>query len=462
MGRLKNQVQRFNFVPFSKKQLQLLTWWTDNSPYKDFDVVIADGSIRSGKTVSMALSFVLWAMQDFTGQNFAICGKTIHSARRNVVQPLKQMLSSRGYVIEDVRNENLLVIARKEADKEVINYFHIFGGKDEASQDLIQGITLAGIFCDEVALMTESFVNQATGRCSVFGSKMWFSCNPSNPNHYFKKNWIDKAIEKRVLYLHFTMDDNPSLNDHIRKRYEKMYAGVFRKRFILGLWVTADGLVYSMFNEEDHVRTLDVQWDRIFVAGDFGIYNATTFGVYGYSNRLKHYHLIESYYHSGREAEQQLTEADVDSNQSFGGVLQKTTKEYANDLVNMIRKYPIEYIILDPSASAMIIELQKHPYIVRKGIQILPARNDVALGISFHAELLHEKRFTIDPSNVHDIDEYYSYSWDTKASEHGRDEVVKENDHCMDRNRYACLTDALINDDFGFEIQVLSGKGARV
>lgn len=90
MGRLKNQVQRFNFVPFSKKQLQLLTWWTDNSPYKDFDVVIADGSIRSGKTVSMALSFVLWAMQDFTGQNFAICGKTIHSARRNVVQPLSK------------------------------------------------------------------------------------------------------------------------------------------------------------------------------------------------------------------------------------------------------------------------------------------------------------------------------------------------------------------------------------
>ena len=257
------------------------------------------------------------------------------------------------------------------------------------------------------------------------------------------------------------MEDNPSLSAEIKKRYEKMYAGVFRKRFILGLWVTADGLVYSMFDLEKHVEEYNADYDRLFVAGDFGIYNATTFGLYGFSKRAKKYHLIKSYYHSGREAESQLTEADLDSGQTFGSVLQKTTKEYANDLVNMIRGYQIEYIILDPSASAMIVELQKHPYIVRKQIPIIPARNDVTLGISFHAELLTEGRFTLDPSNTHDIDEYFSYSWDAKASERGVDQVVKENDHCMDRNRYACLTDALINDDFGFEIQILSGKGAR-
>ena len=458
---IRKKVPKFNFVPFSRKQLQLLTWWTKESPVSHFDIVIADGSIRSGKTVSMALSFTLWAMSSFTGQNFAICGKTIHSARRNVIQPLKQMLTSRGYEIRDMRNENLLIISHKENGKEVVNYFYIFGGKDEGSQDLIQGITLAGIFCDEVALMPESFVNQATGRCSVTGSKMWFSCNPSNPNHYFKKGWIDKAVEKRILYLHFTMEDNPSLSAEIKRRYEKMYAGVFRKRFILGLWVTADGLVYSMFDPERHVEEYNADYDRLFVAGDFGIYNATTFGLYGFSKRHKKYHLIKSYYHSGREAESQLTEADLDSGQTFGSVLQKTTKEYANDLVNMIRGYQIEYIILDPSAAAMIVELQKHPYIVRKQIPIIPARNDVTLGISFHAELLTEGRFTLDPSNTHDIDEYFSYSWDSKASERGVDQVVKENDHCMDRNRYACLTDALINDDFGFEIQILSGKGAR-
>ena len=458
---IRKKVPKFNFVPFSRKQLQLLTWWTKESPVSHFDIVIADGSIRSGKTVSMALSFALWAMTSFNGQNFAICGKTIHSARRNVIQPLKQMLTSRGYEIRDVRNENLLIISHKENGKEILNYFYIFGGKDEGSQDLIQGITLAGIFCDEVALMPESFVNQATGRCSVTGSKMWFSCNPSNPNHYFKKQWIDKVVEKCILYLHFTMEDNPSLSAEIKKRYEKMYAGVFRKRFILGLWVTADGLVYSMFDSERHVEEYNADYDRLFVAGDFGIYNATTFGLYGFSKRHKKYHLIKSYYHSGREAESQLTEADLDSGQTFGSVLQKTTKEYANDLVNMIRGISIEYIILDPSASAMIVELQKHPYIVRKQIPIIPARNDVTLGISFHAELLTEGRFTLDPSNTHDIDEYFSYSWDSKAGERGVDQVVKENDHCMDRNRYACLTDALINDDFGFEIQILSGKGAR-
>ena len=458
---IRKKVPKFNFVPFSRKQLQLLTWWTKESPVSHFDIVIADGSIRSGKTISMALSFTLWAMSSFNGQNFAICGKTIHSARRNVIQPLKQMLTSRGYEIRDVRNENLLIISHKENGKEIVNYFYIFGGKDEGSQDLIQGITLAGIFCDEVALMPESFVNQATGRCSITGSKMWFSCNPSNPNHYFKKQWIDKAVEKRILYLHFTMEDNPSLSAEIKKRYEKMYAGVFRKRFILGLWVTADGLIYSMFDPEKHVEEYNADYDRLFVAGDFGIYNATTFGLYGFSKRHKKYHLIKSYYHSGREAESQLTQADLDSGQTFSSVLQKTTKEYANDLVDMIRGISIEYIILDPSASAMIVELQKHPYIIRKQIPIIPARNDVTLGISFHAELLTEGRFTIDPSNTHDIDEYFSYSWDSKAGERGVDQVLKENDHCMDRNRYACLTDALINDEFGFEIQILSGKGAR-
>lgn len=458
---IRNKLPTFHFKPFSKKQLQLLTWWNSESPVRGFDVVIADGSIRSGKTVSMALSFSLWAMSSFNGQSFGICGKTIHSARRNVIQPLKQMLQSRGYQIRDIRNENLLIISQQKGNEEIINYFYIFGGKDESSQDLIQGITLAGLFCDEVALMPESFVNQATGRCSVAGSKMWFSCNPSNPNHFFKKQWIDKAIEKKILYLHFTMEDNPSLTEEIKKRYEAMYSGVFRKRFILGLWVTADGLVYSMFNEESHVKEFNYGFDRIFVAGDYGVYNATTFGIYGYSKRFKHYHLIESYYHSGREAENQLAEADLSDNVTFGAVLQKTTKEYANDLVKMIRGYDIEYIILDPSAAAMIVELQKHPYIVRKGIDIIPAKNDVMLGIAFHSELLLENRFSLAPNNTHDIDEYFSYSWDSKASQNGDDKVIKENDHCMDRNRYACLTDALINGDFGFEIQILSGKGAR-
>ena len=192
------------FSPFSKKQKKVLTWWLPNSPVSDKDGIIADGAIRSGKTISMSLSYSIWAMSNFNGQSFGMCGKTIGSFRRNVLFWLKLMLKSRGYKVEDKRADNLMVVSKGD----ITNYFYIFGGKDERSQDLIQGITLAGCFFDEVALMPESFVNQATGRCSVDGSKFWFNCNPDGPYHWFKTNWIDKQEEKNILYLHFTMDDN--------------------------------------------------------------------------------------------------------------------------------------------------------------------------------------------------------------------------------------------------------------
>ena len=194
----------------------------------------------------MSLSYVLWAMESFNQQNFGMAGKTIGSFRRNVLFWLKLMLKSRGYQVIDHRSDNLIVVSKGDTQ----NFFYIFGGKDERSQDLIQGITLAGMFFDEVALMPESFVNQATGRCSVTGSKFWFNCNPNSPRHWFKVNWIDKCEEKHIIYLHFTMDDNLSLSEQIKERYRSMYVGVFFKRYILGLWCVAEGLVYSMFDEE--------------------------------------------------------------------------------------------------------------------------------------------------------------------------------------------------------------------
>lgn len=184
------KVNCFVFKPFSLKQKRVLTWWCDASPVRDKDGIIADGAIRSGKTLCMSLSYVLWAMTKFNNQNFGMAGKTIGSFRRNVLFWLKLMLKSRGYNVSDHRADNLLIVTKVD----VSNYFYVFGGKDERSQDLIQGITLAGMFFDEVALMPESFVNQATGRCSVTGSKYWFNCNPASPRHWFKVEWID--IEK--------------------------------------------------------------------------------------------------------------------------------------------------------------------------------------------------------------------------------------------------------------------------
>lgn len=243
----------FRFKPFSKKQRKVLNWWCRSSPVRDYNGIIADGAIRSGKSVAMSLSFVIWAMSEFEACNFAMCGKTIGSFRRNVLFWLKLMLRSRGYSVSEQRTENLVVVRRGNIE----NYFYVFGGKDERSQDLIQGITLAGVFFDEVALMPESFVNQATGRCSVDGSKFWFNCNPGSPAHWFKTGWIDKRADKRLLYLHFTMDDNLSLSEAVKERYRSTYTGVFFKRYILGEWKSADGVIYRQFADDPERFILD-------------------------------------------------------------------------------------------------------------------------------------------------------------------------------------------------------------
>lgn len=259
----------FRFKPFSKKQRKVLNWWCRSSPVRDYNGIIADGAIRSGKSVAMSLSFVIWAMSEFEACNFAMCGKTIGSFRRNVLFWLKLMLRSRGYSVSEQRTENLVIVRRRNVE----NYFYVFGGKDERSQDLIQGITLAGVFFDEVALMPESFVNQATGRCSVDGSKFWFNCNPGSPAHWFKTGWIDKRQDKRLLYLHFTMDDNLSLTEAVKERYRSTYTGVFFKRYILGEWKSADGVIYRQFADDPERFILDDVPQDIFIGTmglDFG------------------------------------------------------------------------------------------------------------------------------------------------------------------------------------------------
>lgn len=294
----------FKFQPFSPKQKAVLTWWMPDSPYHDKDGIIMDGSIRSGKTSIGALSFVFWAMDTFDGQNFGMCGKTIQSFRRNVLQQLKRMLKSRGYIVEEHRSENYMIVRFKGNE----NTFYFFGGKDEGSQDLIQGITLAGLFMDEVALMPESFVNQATGRCSVEGFKLWFNCNPEGPDHYFKKEWINKRTEKNLIRIHFEMKDNPSLSAAMLEKYKNRYRGVFYDRFILGLWVVAAGLIFRYFAENDTPYLFDdddlyetvggkrkkIAFIKLVIGIDFGGKESkTTFVLSGYRNGYKDIMVLE-------------------------------------------------------------------------------------------------------------------------------------------------------------------------
>lgn len=410
---MKKIKQFFKFEPFSKKQRKVLNWWTKDSPVKEYDGIIADGAIRSGKTVSMSLSFALWAMSSFNGQNFAMCGKTIGSFRRNVLFWLKLMLKSLGYRVADHRADNLVIISKGSTE----NYFYIFGGKDERSQDLIQGITLAGVFFDEVALMPESFVNQATGRCSVDGSKFWFNCNPDGPYHWFKLNWIDKCKEKQLLYLHFMMDDNLSLSEKVKTRYRSMYTGVFYKRYILGLWAMAEGIIYDMFDAAKHIVTgRQEAIGSKYVSVDYGTQNATVYLLWE-KNRKGQWTATKEYYYSGREEG-----------------AQKTDSEYADDMEKFLDGLTVESIIVDPAAASFIAELKK------RGLRVKKAKNDVLDGIRFVGNLLNLGLLLFSEDCKETIKEFGSYIWDDKALEHGEDRPVKQYDHCMDAVRYFAYT----------------------
>lgn len=399
----------FKFKPFSRKQKMILTWWTGDSPVKDYEGIIADGAIRSGKTLSMSLAFVMWAMASFNHQNFGMCGKTIGSFRRNVLFWLKLMLRSRGYKVQDLRADNLVVISKGSKT----NYFYIFGGKDERSQDLIQGITLAGILLDEVALMPESFVSQALGRCSVDGSKYWFNCNPQGPYHWFKINFIDQAKVKRLLYLHFTMDDNLSLSERVKERYRKMFSGVFFRRYILGLWVLAEGIIYDMFDQDKHVvPTEDRPYTQYYVSCDYGTQNPTTFGLWGQSKGI--WYKVKEYHYDGRAKSRQ-----------------KTDEEYCDDLIEFAGKLPIKGVIIDPSAASFIAAVKK-----RGVLRVIPANNSVVDGIRDVASALVEGLIKYNDCCKETFREFSSYIWDKKAAARGEDKPVKENDHQMDGDRY--------------------------
>lgn len=413
----KLQEKPFKFVPFSKRQKQVLCWWTDDSPYKDYRGIVADGAIRSGKTVCMSLSYVMWAMERFDGMNFAFCGQTIGSLRRNVTSNLPSLLRGRGYAVDERRGDNLLIISHGHR----VNLFYLFGGRDESSYKLIQGITLAGIMFDEVALMPESFVNQATARCSVEGSKLWFNCNPAERLHWFKVNWINKYIEKQLLYIHFTMEDNLSLSEKKRAEYRSQYIGVFFNRYIRGLWVAAEGLIYDCWDEEKNSfsmedgQLLSAGSARHYVAVDYGTTNPTVFLDIWFDGRTVW--VKKEYYQDSRKEQRQLT-----------------TSQHADAMEKFLDGDHTPIIIMDPSAESFRLELRN------RGFHVKEADNEVLEGIRFTSTLIYQRRIRVDRSCVNFRAEIESYIWDEKARLHGEEKPVKEKDHALDALRYFVKT----------------------
>ena len=388
----------------SPKQRKILAF-----PYSKYDALICDGAVRSGKTSIMMWAFVDWAMRQFSGQRFGICGKTVDSASKNIVVPFLSMsLAKERYTMRWRRADKVLEVRRGA----VTNYFEVFGGKDESSFALIQGRTLAGVLLDEVALMPRSFVEQALTRCSVDGAKLWFSCNPESPQHWFYLEWIKRHKERNALYLHFALTDNPSLSEERIKFYETSFTGVFYERYVLGKWVLAEGLVYDFFGEE---QIVDEEPDKgeYYISCDYGTLNPFSAGLWCWDGKTAT--RIREYYYSGRESQRN-----------------KTDEEYYTELEALAGDLPVRAVVVDPSAASFIETIRRHGrFKVRK------AHNEVVPGILTTARMLRDGTVKIHRSCKDAVREFGLYRWDEKSAE---DRPVKESDHAMDDIRYFCQT----------------------
>jgi len=424
-------VSSAEFKAFSPKQLAALTWWLPASGRSGRDAVICDGAVRSGKTVCMSLSFVLWAFYAFDGVSFALAGKTISSLRRNVAVPLLEALASLGFACRETLSRNLIDVSYEGR----ANRFYLFGGRDESSASLIQGMTLGGVLLDEVALMPRSFVEQALARCSLPGSKLWFNCNPENPMHWFHREWILKAEEKNCLYLHFTMDDNPSLTPAIVARYKKLYSGAFYERFVEGRWVAAQGLVYPGFDAKAHVRPAPAgRAEKTYISCDYGTVNPSSFGLWGLWGGT--WHRVREYYHDAR----------------LEGC-QRTDEEHYAALETLAAGEDVEAVVVDPSAASFIECVRRHGR-----YRVLPAKNDVLDGIRLVSDLLREGRLAFSPGCADTLREFGLYRW---AEDGAKDAPRKENDHAMDDIRYFAATVVSSPGDGFFALAAPRGSGDR-
>ena len=398
-----------NYRSFSTKQRRAMTWWVPGSADAGMEAIVCDGAVRSGKTLAMGLGFFLWAFSSFNGQRFGICGKTISSLRRNVLAEILPRLEGMGAKWKERRTENLVTVQFWGRE----NSFYIFGGRDESSASLIQGITFAGILLDEVALMPQSFVDQACARCSVAGSRLWFNCNPAGPNHWFYRSWIQQAEQRKCLRLHFTMEDNPSLTPQIRQRYQRLYTGVFYRRFILGQWAQAEGRVYDFFEPEMAREVPAGPWEKWYVSCDYGTVNPTSMGLWGLCGGV--WYRVKEFYFSSREQQRQMTD-----------------EEYAQALEKLADGRHVTAVIVDPSAASFMEVLRRRGWRVKKAV------NDVLAGIRLTSDALKAGKIVICRGCDDCIREMDEYVWD--LSSQAKDRVKKEHDHAMDDMRYFVST----------------------
>ena len=396
---------------FSVKQADVVNSFLSDS--NNF-INILEGSVRSGKTYIANLSWVLYVMAS-PHTAFLISGESTDSLYRNVIKDVLTILGEkRAKYNKNARGGAQLIINANG----VIKTCYCRGGSKSNDEGKIRGVTLGGWYADEITLHHKSFVHQALSRLSLVGSKALWTTNPDSPFHFVKTDYIDKANENNYGHWHFTLEDNNVLSPEYKENIKKAYSGVFYDRFIRGLWVLADGLIYDMFREDNIAKTENREYSEYFISSDYGIQNPNVYLLIGKCAKDNKWYVVDEYYWNAREQGRQ-----------------KTDEEYYFDLVDFVGDRNVKTIILDPSASSMIACIRRHGrFVVKKG------KNDVLKGIAFVSTMIKNKDLMINDCCKNLLKEMHSYTWDNNALERGKDSPVKEFDHCLDALRYFCYT----------------------
>ena len=323
------------------------------------------------------------------------------AAVRNILPIIEYWCGELGVHYEYKRSEQLVEIGNNKG--------YIFGGSDEKSQDYIQGMEAAMVFLDEFALMPESFVNQAFARMSVDGAKAFLTMNKPSPFHWSKKNIFDRIEEMQGTLIESTIYDNPFVSREVIDWYEASFTGVFYERFIANKWAMAAGLVYPMFG----TGSPEEECDKFDLTIDWGTSTVTTALLLG---RCKgRWYVIKEYYYDAREQEPRLPE------------------EHAKAISEMTTGISIDRLIIDPSAAALKVALE------RLGFRATQGNNDKNLGIQSLQNTLGSQILTIGEGCVFTLGELSSLSWDEKAQLKGIDTPNKGGDHTADALRYWSL-----------------------
>lgn len=418
----------FEKPALSPKQLQFY----DQSTKK---YNLAHGSVRSGKTVVTLLAFLREVVK-CPGKVIMMFGNSQRSIYVNLIMLLFEspiLGAFRNYI--EWHSSGILYFY----DKRII----CVGCGDEGALGTIMGSTIDLCYCDEFTLYPDNIVYAIQTRLSRKHSKLYASMNPREPSHRLKK-WIDASSHPswgHLYYsLHFTLDDNPYVDDEYKEDLKNSLSGVFYKRNYLGLWTMAEGAVYDFFDRQIHVVGRPPKAAEYWIAGmDYGFRNAFALVLIGVT--------------TGRfdqQSKKLWVEKEYYWDSSKTGI-QKTNQEYLQDVKKMLEDYPVRAIYMDPSAASFKFEMQK----ARIHVVADQVNNDVNYGIETVAKLLKGGDLVICSECVNLIREIETYVWDQKKIETGKDAPLKKgaSDHALDALRYAIATHKVI--DYKQQVQMM-------